>query len=228
MHGLFDSFIPKSLNPLDVIKTSLKAPTNLLLAPANQVSPNMVARVNTGNLNPFTVIKNVLVTPVKIIMKADPGIQRLTTGHLQGGFAGFHARIASSVHEEYQVDPVAKRLGVKESDITNAVIVAAIVVATYFTAGYAAGYFSTAGSAITSTLTSAGLTSGQISSLEATASAAALAKAKQALSPSKAALPLSTPNPLNAPTDSLTTLTKSVSSVLPLIMAAGAIWGMMK
>lgn len=93
----------------------------------------------------FTRIRDIATAPLKSVVKADPLLNRLTTGHFTGGFKGFRERTAQGVHELYKVDKLAQRLGVKEKHVVNVVMVAGVVVATYFTAGAASGALSGAG-----------------------------------------------------------------------------------
>lgn len=85
----------------------------------------------------WTQFTNIIKAPIKSTLAADPLLSKLRTGHLQGGFKGFKARTAAGVHEIYKTDKLAQKLGIKESAITNVVMVVGAVVAIYFTAGAA-------------------------------------------------------------------------------------------
>ena len=111
----------------------------------------------------FTRIRDAITAPVRVIIKADPLISRLTTGHFQGGMRGFRARTAAGVHEA-MTDPIFKRLGIREKDVTNIVVIAAIVVATYFTAGAASSAMGTTwGAAYTAAAGASGYVKGALS-----------------------------------------------------------------
>jgi len=126
----------------------------------------------------FTQIRDAVTAPVRSSIKFDPILNKVTTGHFSLSVSAYKDRVAAGVHELYSSDPLAQKLGIKESSVTKVAIIAGYVVAAYFTYGLAAKAMG--GSTATTTATTTTTTSTAEQALTAIQAADALNKANEA------------------------------------------------
>jgi hypothetical protein len=95
----------------------------------------------------FTKVRDFVTAPVKAAVKLDPILTKLTTGTFS---LNYKSHVTAAVHELYIADPIAKKLGIKETSIAKVAIIAGYVVAAYFTVftlGLGAGLLGSGGTA---------------------------------------------------------------------------------